>query len=329
VKQPWWRDAEEAAQLVSSLVGAAAAQAAKDGTYDPPPGAPQPRRRRKAGSLRHFAEVIRADRLAPGVSVDKDIVAGVLAGDLRYVTDPIAVVAVAAAAHKINGTPFPEDEAERLRVACVRVAELVERAREADRRAPSLVPAMRPGSDVAPPDPPVIDAYFTTRRPRRRALPWVIGSVAAAALTVGGFFVFTDKSPTADGACRDGAAPAEIIDVPSTVFKDDEATRLSPTLDFDQMNGSARYARYQGRTYYWGRAGSDDHAPAAGGSRVRWKTPDGRWRSCAVALAVSERDYVRSPAVATTIGGEPVTIQVCLWRDSPRRENCTPEIATG
>ena len=95
------------------------------------------------------------------------------------------------------------------------------------------------------------------------------------------------------------------------------------------MNGSARYARHQGRTYYWGRAGSDDHDPHAGGARVRWRAGAGQWHSCPAPLAVTERGYVHTPAVATTIGGQPVTVQICLWRDTPRRENCTPEIRNG
>jgi hypothetical protein len=44
---------------------------------------------------------------------------------------------------------------------------------------------------------------------------------------------------------------------------------------------------------------------------------------------VTERGYVHTPAVATTILGHPVTVQICLWRDEPHRENCTPEITTG
>ncbi|WP_189334215.1 hypothetical protein [Actinoplanes ianthinogenes] len=46
-------------------------------------------------------------------------------------------------------------------------------------------------------------------------------------------------------------------------------------------------------------------------------------------LPVTERGYVHTPAVATTIGGQPVSLRICLWRDTPRRENCTPVITTG
>lgn len=342
MKQPWWRDVDEAAHLVSSLVGAAVGRAAREGAYAPPPGAPEPRRRRTPASLRHLAEVIRAHRLAPGVSVDKDMVAAVLTGDHRQVSDPATVVAVARAAHLIAGTRFDDDDARRLTVACERVADLVERAREADRRVPGLLPAVRLPEGTPPPaaGPVVLEAYFATRGGRRRwpAAGVVAGTAAAAAavavaVTV---LVLRDRAepgrraePVRELACGADAPDAALIQDSTTVFDDDEATRLSPTLDFDQMNGSARYGRYRGLTYYWGRAGSDDDTPAAGGARVRWRASDGPWHSCPVVLPVGERGYVHTPAVATTILGRPVTVQVCLWRDQPRRENCTPEISTG
>lgn len=331
---PWWQEVHRAAQLLASTVGAAAARAGRDGVYTAPPGTPQPRRRRQAGSLRHLAEVIRTERLAPGLSVDKDIVAGVLAGDLRYITDPTAVVAVARAAHQIGGVPFDDTEAQRLTVASQHVAALVEAAREADRVAPERVPV---AAQEKSPEPVVLDAYFTTRRPGRRrrmliagsAAAVLVGAAAGAALTLRSGDGADGGEQLADADCHLGAGGTDIVMETTKVFKDDTATRLDPTLDFDAMNGSARYDRYQGRTYYWGRAGSDDEAPHAGGTRVRWRTADGRWRSCATALAVTERGYVHTPAVATTIGGQPVTVQICLWRDTPHRENCTAEVATG
>ncbi|BCJ39369.1 hypothetical protein GCM10010168_63830 [Actinoplanes ianthinogenes] len=57
--------------------------------------------------------------------------------------------------------------------------------------------------------------------------------------------------------------------------------------------------------------------------------PGGAWHDCPVRLPVTERGYVHTPAVATTIGGQPVSLRICLWRDTPRRENCTPVITTG
>ncbi|GLY00248.1 MULTISPECIES: hypothetical protein [Actinoplanes] len=337
---PWWQETHRAAQLLASTVGAAVTRAGESGVYESPPGTPPPRRRRQPASLRHLAEVIRTHRLAPGLSVDKDIVAGVLAGDLKHVTDPTAVVAVARAAHRIAGTEFTDTDAERLTVACAHVAELAARAREADETAGDRVPV--PLETPIKDEKPVIDAYFTTRPPRRRRLLIAAGlAVATLAGAAGAAVALSPGEGQSDGGTPDTAASAPDADcltgasgndvIPRTpeFFADDAATRLSPTLDFDAMNGSARYARHEGRTYYWGRAGSDDQTPHSGGSRVRWRIADGPWRSCATPLPQTERGYVHSPAVATTIGGQAVTLQVCLWRDSPFRENCTTEIATG
>ncbi|WP_306214811.1 PI-PLC domain-containing protein [Actinoplanes sp. RD1] len=181
---PWWKQVQEAAQLLASRLNASVAQAARDGVYTPPPGAPAPRRRRQSASLRHLAEVIRADRLAPGMSVDKDDVAAVLAGELRAITDPVLVLAVARAAHQIARVPLDNAEADRLVVAATHVSALIDAARLADERAPGFVPVPRrpvhdqdpapaqdrePAAEAPPPaGPVVIDAYFTTRRPGRR-----------------------------------------------------------------------------------------------------------------------------------------------------------------
>jgi hypothetical protein len=143
---PWWKRVDDAAQLITSTVNAAASRAGRDGVYAPPRGAPPPRRKRRAASLRHLAEVIRTHRMAPGVAVDKDVVARVLAGDPRYLSDPVAVVAVARASHHIAGQPFGEDEVQRLTVAVDHLNALLEAAREADRRAPDLLPVRRPPS---------------------------------------------------------------------------------------------------------------------------------------------------------------------------------------
>ncbi|MEU4623642.1 hypothetical protein AB0G04_27195 [Actinoplanes sp. NPDC023801] len=328
---PWWRDAHDAAQLLASSLDAAAGQAGREGVYTPPPGSAPPRRRRRPGSLRHLAEVIRTHRLTPGISVDKDIVAKVLAGDLRHITDPVLVVGVARAAHLIAEAPFDDADAQRLAVASARIAALVEAAEQADRDAPALLPAARATPERREAEPVVLEATVTVHRPGRRRRRWgiALGSfLVVLSCTTAGIFMARPNTAT-EAACRDGASGDDIIDATTSVFADDRATRLNPTLDFDQMNGSARYARHQGRTYYWGRAGSDDHDPHAGGTRVRWRIGDSPWRSCDRVLAVTERKYVHTPAVATTIAGAPVTLQVCLWRDDPRRENCTDEVNTG
>ncbi|MDI6104021.1 hypothetical protein QLQ12_36070 [Actinoplanes sp. NEAU-A12] len=277
--------------------------------------------------------------------------AAVLAGELRPITDPVLVVATARAAHLIAGVPFDEAEADRLAVASAHVSALIDAARQADDRAPRAVPVPRfPSQDHSADQPPsaerarpaaepvILDAYFTTRRPsRRRArMAGIVGGLGALVIAAAGTtLILRDREPqqaeqpAADAECGLGATGIDIIENTPQLFDDDEATRLSPTLDFDQMNGSARYARHQDRTYYWGRAGSDDHDPRSGGARVRWSTPEGPWRSCETVLAQNERGYAHTPAIATTIGEKPVTVQVCLWRDDPRRENCTAEISNG
>lgn len=215
--EPWWRQAHEAAGRLASIIDAAVSRASRDGVYEPPPGAPAPRRRRRPGSLRHLAEVIRTHRLAPGLAVDKDIVARVLDGDLRYVTDPVAVVAIARASCVIAGTPFDEDDARRLTVACAYVATLVEHARDADVRAPGLVPSIRTSRALQP-----------FRRPGkpRRTRRLILAAAAVVALTVALLVARSGGgSPQHDAAtvaavqnpdCYAAAPPAgtDLLDVP-------------------------------------------------------------------------------------------------------------------
>jgi len=201
---PWWKQVHEAARLLASRLNASVAQAARDGVYTARPGAPAPRRRRQPASLRHLAEVIRTNRLAPGATVDKDDVAAVLAGDPRAITDPLLVLAVARAAHLIAGVPLDDAEAGRLTVAAAHVSALVDVARKADDRAPQLVPVRRfPAHDRSagaprPAEPVVLDAYFTTRRPgsrRRRAL--IAGALGALVLA-GGAVLLAFRGPERD-----------------------------------------------------------------------------------------------------------------------------------
>jgi hypothetical protein len=210
VQEPWWTKVHDAAQLLVSQLDAAVAHAARVGVYTPPPGSPPPRRRRRPASLRHLAEVIRSHRLAPGLSVDKDDVAGVLAGDLRRITDPVLVVAVARASHLIAGTPLADVEADRLVVAGQHVAALIDAARQADERALRAVPVPVPVPRVVA-EPVVIDAYFTTRRPgRRRAL---IAGVLAAVVIVGAGALLVPRVPHGprDPQGRQAAAPVTTV----------------------------------------------------------------------------------------------------------------------
>ncbi|MFF5082773.1 hypothetical protein ACFY36_37520 [Actinoplanes sp. NPDC000266] len=339
-RSPWWREVDDAVALLSSMLNSAAGRAERDGRYVPPPGAPVPRRRRRPASLRHIAEVIRTHRFAVGVAVDKDDVARVLAAEPRALADPVLVVAVVRACHQISGQEFGLPDAARFAAAAARITALTEAARAADERAPFLVPAMRRGAELAGPPAPgeeadgprVIDGQFVSRRwrwPRGFGQLATTAAVALVAGLIGAVVALTfaqraDPAPVAvaDLPCRDGASGEDLVES-SVVSPDEQAQVIEPFLDFDEMNGSARYNRYAGRTYYWGRAGSDDNVPRSGGARIRWQPGDGRWRSCPVTLARSERDYVRTMAVATTIDGRAVRVQVCLWRDEPYRENCT------
>jgi hypothetical protein len=128
-------------------------------------------------------------------------------------------------------------------------------------------------------------------------------------------------SASPDRPCRSDAGPQDIVD--ATLFVDENATRVNPTLDFDSMNGSARHKERDGRRFYWGRAGSDDDDPRSGGVRLRWHRQSAGWHECAATLPQEERGYVRTPAVANVIASEPVTIVICLWRDQPKTEKCT------
>ncbi|BEL06295.1 hypothetical protein Q0Z83_044860 [Actinoplanes sichuanensis] len=168
---PWWSEVHEAAQLLASRLNALVSHAAQNGAYTPPPGTPAPRRRRQPASLRHLAEVIRTHRLAPGLSVDKNDIAAVLAGDPKSVTEPALVLAVARAAHLIAGAPLDPADADRFVVAAAHVSALVDAARQADERSPDLMPVPHRAAQSDEPrraEPVVIDAYFTTRRPVRR-----------------------------------------------------------------------------------------------------------------------------------------------------------------
>ncbi|KUL39594.1 PI-PLC domain-containing protein [Actinoplanes awajinensis] len=207
---PWWSKVQDAAQLLASQLNASVGHAARVGEYTSPPGSPPPRRRRRPASLRHLAEVIRSHRLAPGMSIDKDDVAGVLAGDLRRITDPALVVAVARASHVIAGVPFDELAADRLVVASAHVAALIDAAQQADEQAPRAVPAPRPAGAGQPArEPVVIDAYFTTRRPGRlRAL--VAGGVGAIVLTVVLMLVLRHEQPHERSSAVPPAAPTVV-----------------------------------------------------------------------------------------------------------------------
>lgn len=355
--------AVEAEQHVARLLREAQRRAVEHGAVPQPrKGSAKPRR---PGSLRHIAAVITELRLydlavSPTDGPDHNPIDQALKGRPGRVANVDLVLAVARACHHIAGQEFGEAEARTYTEAAQRADALRRRAEMAGKGRPvgpaadAAVPDASPGrgpdraADQEPDGPP--DGSPTTA-PGRRRLTTVVALVAVAAASAGITLWATSNesgtpspnatdtrsaaaqhlAPTTEPAptllsCQDGVLDAGIIESPAVVFVDGQATMVLPTLDFDTMNGSARYLSHQGRKYYWGRAGSDDHDPHSGGVRLLWRL-DGEtaWHECRKALPTEERDYVRTPAVPTVINNRAVTIKICLWRDDPYLENCTQE----
>jgi hypothetical protein len=124
---PRWQEADEA---VESLVAALVAAATKSADHSGHKG-PRDRRRLKrqpTNTRRQIAEVIRRHRLAPGLRVDRNMIAALLIGHRDLVTNPVLVVAVAQACDIIAGRKPSAKKSARLRAASVRVGKLIARA---------------------------------------------------------------------------------------------------------------------------------------------------------------------------------------------------------
>lgn len=354
--------AAEAEQHVARLLREAQARAVEHGAVpEPRKGSAKPRR---PGSLRHIAAVITELRLyelavSQPDGPDHNPIDQALKGKPSRVANVDLVLAIARACHHIAGQEFGDADARTYTEAVQRADTLRRRAEIAAKQRPSDqgdTAGTDSGTDAASttdadssPDAP---ASAEPRRPHLRRRTAIAALVAVAAASAG-ITLWASSAWDSDGkasgtadtpsaatqnlapaaapepaptvlSCQDGVADAGIIDAPATLFADNQATMVVPTLDFDTMNGSARYLSYQGRKYYWGRAGSDDNDPHAGGVRLLWKL-DGEtsWHECRKALPKEERDYVRTPAVPTVINNRAVTIRICLWRDDPYLENCT------
>src|SRR5262249_60983041 len=119
------RRGQAAAGAGESRVPPAAAAAQKPGrsARTPPRGRTRPKSTR-----RHIAEVIRAHRLAPGLRVDRNMIAALFFGHRDLVTNPVLVVAVAQACSIIAGRKLSAKKAARMRAASMRVANLIARA---------------------------------------------------------------------------------------------------------------------------------------------------------------------------------------------------------
>jgi hypothetical protein len=132
---PRWQAADEAVQSLVAALVAEAAQTANRSARKRPRGRAQPKSTR-----RHIAEVIRGHRLAPGLRVDRNMVAALFFGHRDLVSNPVLVVAVAQACGIIAGRKLSAKKAARFRAASVRVAELIAYA-EADTPAVPASPA--------------------------------------------------------------------------------------------------------------------------------------------------------------------------------------------
>jgi hypothetical protein len=153
-----WQEADEAVKsLLATLAEEAARTADRDGGKHPR-GRARSRRHRK--STRHqIAEVIRSHGLAPGLRVDRNMVAALFMGHRDLVSDPVLVVAVARACALIAGRKLSAKKAARMRRASIRAAELIASAEAA--------------STPTPPTPPVL-AEVVPRPSARRGTPVVV-----------------------------------------------------------------------------------------------------------------------------------------------------------
>jgi hypothetical protein len=142
---PRWHEADEAVESLVATLVAEAARTADRSVRKRPRGRTRSKRRPKS-TLRHIAEVVRAHRLAPGLRVDRNMVAALFMGHRDLVTNPVLVVGVAQACGIIAGRKVTAKKVARLRAASNRVAKLIARA-EADTR---LVPAPRTEADMRP-----------------------------------------------------------------------------------------------------------------------------------------------------------------------------------
>jgi hypothetical protein len=126
---PRWQEADEAVEsLVSTLVAAAVPTSDRNGRKRPHG---RTHTKRPKSTFRQIADVIRDHRLAPGLHVSRDMVAALLIGHRDLVTNPVLVVAVAQACSIISGRKLSAKKAARMRVASIRVAQLIAHA-EAD-----------------------------------------------------------------------------------------------------------------------------------------------------------------------------------------------------
>ena len=209
---PRWQEADEAVEsLVATLVAAAARTADRGGRKGPRGRARS--ERRPQSTRRHIADAVRAHKLAPGVRVDRNVIAALFIGHRDHVSNPVLVVAVAQACSILAGRKLSAKKAARMRAASQRVAELIALA-DADTllavpapRAPvePTAPSAEPAAAsvepaAAPPVEPAVVAdrrrsharrrhqarqrLQARRRRRRRARLWWCSAAAALVMVV-------------------------------------------------------------------------------------------------------------------------------------------------
>ncbi|MGI5183136.1 hypothetical protein ACQEVZ_43455 [Dactylosporangium sp. CA-152071] len=154
---PRWQEADEAVHSLVAVLVAEAARTADRSARKRPRG-----RTRSKSTRRHIAEVVRAHKLAPGLRVDRNMVAALMLGHRDLISNPVLVVAVAQACGIITGRKLAPKRAARLRAASVRVGKLIARANAETIRVPAPRPAPVPPAPSVPSAPsaevaPVLD----------------------------------------------------------------------------------------------------------------------------------------------------------------------------
>jgi hypothetical protein len=133
VMTPRWQEADDAVRSLVATLTAEAARTADRGVGKRPRGRTRSKHRPK--STRHqIAEVVHDHGLAPGLRVDRNMVAALFLGHRDLVTNPVLVVAVARACGIIAGRKLSAKKAARIRAGSVHVAELIARAEAEPRR---------------------------------------------------------------------------------------------------------------------------------------------------------------------------------------------------
>ncbi len=194
---PRWQDADDAVQsLVATLAAAAQAtqRSIRRRSRGGRTGSKRRPKSRPKSTRRHIAEVIRVHRLAPGLRVDRNMIAALFFGHRDLVTNPVLVVAVAQACSIIAGRKLSPKKAAQMRAASLRVAELIASA-EADTQAVPAPPAeidRAPAPavvEVAPPPsaefpPPDAAAVMVDRRRRYHVRRWWLAAAVLLLIVV-------------------------------------------------------------------------------------------------------------------------------------------------